>query len=401
MPGSNELTPARLTAEATVITAILRGEVNPDDFDREDFLYPFHSSVYQMISEIQESTGETPVNPDNLSEYITTRALAHIAKMMLEADIDIKGAIKEVKGGVKAREVDLIHKLRSFIAVANGRFTVAEASQAITNRLDRRIPSQASQIVAIRDNIRKALWRMAQEGTEIRKAGSRDGTYERIETEMEAIDFLHAKGETVDILWPLGIEKLVSLFPKSLVVVAGLQNSGKTAFCLDAVNLNMDRWKVSYFTSEMSDSELQDRLLLFPRSLTSWKFNAFERVASFDEVIDPNGLNIIDYLELTKDFYLVAEVLQQIHRKLETGVAVVALQKKPEVDYGFGGELSKGRPRLYLTLEGHKCKIVKAKKWVDRLNNPNNQEREFKLVNGYEFRATSDWQQAQEKKWGK
>jgi len=137
--------------------------------------------------------------------------------------------------------------------------------------------------------------------------------------------------------------------------------------------------------------------------LAEWKdkFDAYNRMSNFADLIDPDGINIIDFLEMSTNFYEVSGRIREIFEKLRGGIAVIAMQKNPGTDYALGGLRSAEKARLYLSLEGHKCKIVKAKNWVDTMFNPNNLEIEFKLRNGCEFEAVSDWQQATEKKWGK
>jgi len=61
-----------------------------------------------------------------------------------------------------------------------------------------------------------------------------------------------------------------------------------------------------------------------------WNFTAEERSSNFADVIRPNCINIIDYMELSGDFYMVAEYLRQLHDKLDGGIAIVALQKDPK-----------------------------------------------------------------------
>ena len=94
-----------------------------------------------------------------------------------------------------------------------------------------------------------------------------------------------------------------NIYPKNIIIVAGATNAGKTALLLNVVRMNMDRYEVIYFSSEMGEQELRLRLEKFGQALNSWKFKPIERPTRFSDVIVPDAINIIDYLELTEDFY--------------------------------------------------------------------------------------------------
>jgi len=79
----------------------------------------------------------------------------------------------------------------------------------------------------------------------------------------------------------------------------------------------------------MGLSELRMRLELFENCTKDlWKqVRFYERSENFDDVIDPNGINIIDYLEVLDDFWKVGQQIKAIHDKLKNGIAVIAIQK--------------------------------------------------------------------------
>jgi hypothetical protein len=55
--------------------------------------------------------------------------------------------------------------------------------------------------------------------------------------------------------------------------------------------------------------------------LNLWKKCKFwEKTNSFIDVIRPDTINIIDYLELDDTFYKVAGILKDIHNKTKKGV---------------------------------------------------------------------------------
>ncbi len=238
-----------------------------------------------------------------------------------------------------------------------------------------------------RDNKKKAvvaLLRMENDGL-ITKCGEKRGCYRTIEPS-EEIDWMSADIEnTYEISWPFELEKLVTLFPGNIAILAGAQNSGKTAFMFNLIKLNQGKKKVVYFNSESGPEEMKVRLSKFADiSLDQWKFKALERSANFSEAIFPDRLNIIDYMELTDNFFLVGGELKKIHDRLRKGVAVIALQKKAGQELGRGAEFALEKPRLYLSMDSGSLKIVKGKNWAST-DNPNGMTFKFRLHQGCKF----------------
>ena len=199
------------------------------------------------------------------------------------------------------------------------------------------------------------------------------------------------------LTWPFGIESKVDLFGKSLAVIAGTKDAGKTAFLLNFARKNCDVGKVHYFNSEMGDVELMNRLRNF-EDYRDWagKVDWIERAAGFEDVIYPDDINLIDFLEITNEFYLVGSFLAAIYRKLgPKGIAVVALQKDPRTQYGRGGTFSVEKARLYLTMNHvagqNTATIESGKMWHLPGDNPRGQYVNYKLVKGCVFTNVSLW----------
>lgn len=241
-------------------------------------------------------------------------------------------------------------------------------------------------------NVSKILSRLVEDGV-IERFGDKNGCFRKVETEAPDIDFVNADDSPVYFKWPFGIEQYYNLMPKNVVIVAGEKDAGKTAFLLNVVKLNMDRHKIFYFSSEMGSSEFKSRLKLFEGfPLTSWHFHPKERSGNFHDVIKPDDINIIDFLEIHDDFYRVGGMIRQIFDKLNTGVAIIALQKPRGRDEARGGEITKEKSRLYLSMGGGKIKITNVKNWVHPQINPRNMELKYKLVNGCDFRPDKTWE---------
>jgi hypothetical protein len=178
--------------------------------------------------------------------------------------------------------------------------------------------------------------------------------------------------------------------PKNIVIVAGMKDSGKSAFCLNAVKMNMFKWDVRYFSSEMGTHELKRRLRKHDDlRVSDWKFKAYMRASKFHDVIFPEAFNIIDYLEISKDFSLIAEEIKQIYDKLTTGLCLIAIQKDKDAEYGRGKSFSLEKARMYLTLDRQQYSniltIKSGKNWHNDTINPVGIEVKYKLINGAKF----------------
>jgi hypothetical protein len=163
----------------------------------------------------------------------------------------------------------------------------------------------------------------------------------------------------------------------------------------------MTKFKIDYFSSEMGAGELKKRLLNFQPTIgpTDWTFNAWECNSNFANAIKPGAgnLNVIDFLEIHKDFWEVGGFLADIHSRLKGAIAVVALQKNPGSEFGLGGGRGLEKPRLYLSMSRDGvCKIVKAKNWRTS-ENPNGLQLNYKLVQGCHFYVYRDWYREERK----
>lgn len=214
----------------------------------------------------------------------------------------------------------------------------------------------------------------------------------------------------LDIYCPLGLDGLVGLFPGNIVIVAGESNVGKTALLLDWAIHNLKSSKpftskssgrydeVNYFCSEMGGTELTMRARAFGYPPAAWEgFRAYERSEDFHQVIDPDGLNFIDFLEIHDEFYKVGAKIRAIHETLDKGLCIIALQKKTGKDMGRGGEMSLEKPRLYISLsEAVKgavsvAKIIKAKNFKTSWN-PNGMQIDFKIEGrGSRISELTEW----------
>ena len=237
-----------------------------------------------------------------------------------------------------------------------------------------------------RNTRRQIIKRMKDEGV-IVSVGHQAGLYRLVIDEAPVIKWQTADANTgLDIILPFGLQDLVRILPKTIIVVAGAPDSGKSAFCFNVIKNNMKAHRIVYFSSEMGEVELHSRLSKFNTLRPDeWTFDARERSSNFADIIRPDWINIVDYLEVSTDFFMVGGWIGAIWEKLNQGIAIICLQKKKGVELGRGGEVTAEKARLYLAMDSGRIRIVKAKNWVDSSVNPNGKTWAFKLAEGCKF----------------
>ena len=202
--------------------------------------------------------------------------------------------------------------------------------------------------------LRSVLHRCKDKG--IAKPDGADGWWRPADASLEEICWWDGDGVIGDnLLLPLGINKYCYIPRPSILIVAGKYNAGKTAFCINVVNQNLELWenKLDFYVSEGAEMMQAKFKALNSFIPTPPTFKTYRRTENFADVINPNHLSVIDYLrvDMTQS-YAVAQKLFEIFNKLETGIAVVAMQKPPgDRKLAFGGAGTAFEPTLYIGME--------------------------------------------------
>ncbi|MCP4123960.1 MAG: hypothetical protein GY751_19610 [Bacteroidetes bacterium] len=251
--------------------------------------------------------------------------------------------------------------------------------------------------VQIRDNILGEL----VEGKLIEQDGSRNGVYHRIDNGLIEMDWQNAVAEEYPILMPLNLHEQAVISPGNVVLIAGETNAGKTAYVLNLIHRNLNinggaHGEINCFNSEMHPKELKGRVLNIDSNVQNWTgFRAYSRSRDFHSVINPNGFNVIDYMENLDNFWKVGEKIEQIHNTLQDGIAVICLQKKTGEMFARGGEFTQEKARLSISLFSDNyvsyCRITKCK-MPRGTHNPQGMERDFEVVRGAEIRGLTPWE---------
>ena len=216
--------------------------------------------------------------------------------------------------------------------------------------------------------------------------------------------------------WGLGLEQIISVSTGNVIIIGGSTDAGKTVLLLDFVMRNMDDPSIRYINWEMDEGELYERLRLLEKyyqvpvdsfydkvEFVNWYCDALdpELMNGLIHLIDPDKVNIIDYLTANKDFYGIGGILERIHNKLGKGIALVALQKDPEADLPYGKGHTQKVSRLALTLDpapdkGPDCthlRFTKAKGRVNRNIKPTGVDIFFDIQEGAKMVIKEAWHQ--------
>ena len=250
-------------------------------------------------------------------------------------------------------------RVDTLIQLISGTFNVRD----IWHELDIQSPDN-------RQHLRVILGRLEAQGLIIKTR--KDGTYRKVDDAIVPINWQEADPTNVlSIKLPFGLEEYCKIYPKSIIIVAGEKNAGKTAFLYQTVVLNMNQFTVDLFNSETGMEQMNERFqpLGIPNPAP---FNAYERYDNFSDVIKPTHVSVIDYLDFNSEVYLVGEEIDLIFRKKTTGVAIIGLQKPPGRDLAYGGAFSAKRAILYISLGNKTLKLLYVKNPAQKGVNPNN-----------------------------
>ncbi|TAL60612.1 MAG: toprim domain-containing protein [Bacteroidetes bacterium] len=246
-------------------------------------------------------------------------------------------------------------------------------------------------------NLSKSLGRLIDKKI-IERVGNKNGQFRLIDDKKELIDWYNADiSGNFPIEYPLGIHNYALTYPKNVVIIGGAKDAGKTAILLNIAAMNRKKKQIYFFSSEMGEFELKKRLISISEklqvSLEDLRDDIVwvDRYGDFSDVIVPDAINIIDFLEITKDFFEVGDMVKNIFRRLTTGIAVIGIQKPSTRDMPIGGEKGLEKARIAIALDGGKAKILVGKNWAQDNLNPKGLTCEFKLVRGSEFIQTTPW----------
>lgn len=243
---------------------------------------------------------------------------------------------------------------------------------------------------------RQVIWRL--KGKRVQPHGNKAGRWRVIDDNLEEINFGGVTTKDLPIWLPFDLHDYARIMPGNIIVIAGDPDAGKTTAVLNVIKHNVEKWDVHYFNSEMGAEELLGRLKLFDGfPIGHPHFHAYERSCDFQDVLrtEKYCLNIIDFLEVTEDFWMVGKMISDIHRALGDAVAVICLQKKDLAsDLPLGGLRSLEKPRLAIAMKRGIPNMAKVLKLKNRKckHSMLNYCRDYNVVNGSELHCRGKWE---------
>lgn len=217
--------------------------------------------------------------------------------------------------------------------------------------------------------LRELMYRCKMKGIVASVDGRGDGWWRPVDKSIDELCWWNGDDEIGDnLILPLDLNKYCYIPLPSLIIIAGRYNAGKTAFCINLVNDNIEKWegKLDFYVSEGAEMMRAKFDALNPMLSKPPPFKMYRRTEHFADVIDPDHLSVIDYLRVDMSkTYEIGNALFAIFNKLNRGIAVVAMQKPPgDRKIAFGGASTAFEPTLYIgmdkdTLGFEKIKVPK------------------------------------------
>lgn len=292
-----------------------------------------------------------------------------------------KGKVLEIYDGVRFKGgKNISKKVREYLEVTDG---IVEVTALYKNL---GLVSTGNKKAGL-----MALGRLAKEGI---LARIKPGYYRVVEKDAIRLRLSEAKnyGSEVDVRYPFLLERWFITYPKTVVVISGQPDAGKTALMLNMARLNMHLAPQYYWTSEMGLPELYSRVENFEdfnEGVWDEKVEFHERSDNFADVVSlyPDGIHYIDNLEMNDEFWKVGGLIDNIWKSLNRGVAIIGLHIDPGKEFPLGGMGAIKRARLWLDLKpkkggGNIMEVKKFKNWRDKLTNIKNKTFDYSLVRG-------------------
>lgn len=198
-----------------------------------------------------------------------------------------------------------------------------------------------------------------------------------IEREFKVVKPNMAQSKRFNLHWPRGVDdKTAFSFAETVVVtqgdvigLGGEGNRGKSTFALNMAIENCEEHNVTLIMSE-NVHRLDERLSyvdwknIFTED-GNWKFEVIEekREERFLDIARSrkNNLVILDWLDASKDSYLIGQFYRAFSERLDKGIGMVIQQKRSYKDWAVGGEAARDYSSIFLLLQEGKLVVDKAK----------------------------------------
>lgn len=206
----------------------------------------------------------------------------------------------------------------------------------------------------------------------IKPSGRNDGIY-RVIAPVESVKWWLDNGDEspLGFRFPrcyednteFGIENLVEIFAGDLILISGMSNYGKTCVAISLMGENLDLMPAILMGSEYtaSDGKISPK---FKRRMNrmNWvewvkdgqpRFQLLPVGSDYEDYVAPDQLNVIDWISLPGEYYLIDRVLKSIKDRVGNGVAIAVLQKNKGAEFGEGGERTQRYADVELLIDAY------------------------------------------------
>ena len=321
----------------------------------------------------------------NASTDLMADVYDRLSQGITDLPADIQKKAMELIAGQKRLEQAVFDKdVREYVLSITGSINAKEVMSFFDARADQK------------RHVYDLLRGMETDGL-ITRTGSRHGTYRLVDKNPHIMNLDATDEKTADIYLPMLLHTMVELYPRNIILISGEKDAGKTCFALNVAYANRDKFRVRYFNSEMGSMELRRRLVKFPSSfrLAEWKKIVWmEQAKQFEDHIDPNGLNIIDFLEVGAEAFTVTDDIRRVFDKLDKGILLIVMQKRSYKEFAVGGEGTLEKARLAINLEhsggDNIARITVAKNWKGDVR-LRGKVCKYKIVQGGDLSMDGGW----------
>jgi len=210
----------------------------------------------------------------------------------------------------------------------------------------------------------------------VKGSGKRDGVYHVIRKvepvcwwngdDQEPLDFKFPKSyEVADDTYAIsefGIENCVEVFAGDFILITGDTNYGKTAVALSLLGENLTllggaRLMGSEYTAADGKISPKFRRRMNRMKWVDWMIGgkpSFELLpvgSDYEDYIKSGYLNVVDWISLPGEYYLIDTVMKGIKDRVGDGVAVAVLQKNKNQEFAEGGQRSERYADVVLKID--------------------------------------------------
>lgn len=203
----------------------------------------------------------------------------------------------------------------------------------------------------------------------VKPSGRKDGIYKVIKP-VEPVKWWEAENsEPLNFLFPrshedlseFGIEDIVEVFAGDFILISGVSNFGKTTIACNILGENLELMQSYLMGSEYtaSDGKISPK---FKRRMDRMKwvdwmkdgkprFQLYPVGSDYEDYIQSDAMNIIDWISLPGEYYMIDYVMKTIKDRIGRGIGVGVLQKNKDNPNPEGGERAERYADIHLKID--------------------------------------------------